>query len=128
GRGTAIAAGSCNAPSACSLTDLPAACCNATSCTLDGTITIPAGGCNLDFGPRNVTLTTTGMIVLGSNMLSIEAGSFTVAGTINGRGASPNHGGRLVVTTNGGAASAFRLTGTTALVDVSGFADGGGSI
>src|SRR5690242_12200126 len=118
----------------CKFADLPAACCDNTTCTIDGTITINdttavgSSVCDIDFGPRNVTLTSTGTIVLGSNSLSVEAGSVTVAGTINGRGSSPNHGGRLVVTTNGGTANAFRLTGSTALIDLSGFADGGGTL
>src|SRR5207249_4828789 len=70
----------CSAPTACQFSDLPASCCGATTCTLDGAITVAGASCNLDFRPYNVTLTSAGTINVGSSMLTIEAGSFVVSG------------------------------------------------
>ncbi|HJQ84257.1 MAG TPA: hypothetical protein VKA21_09295 [Candidatus Binatia bacterium] len=119
----------CNASNVCTFANLPASCCGATQCLLDGNITVSsAPGCLLDFSARNVTLT--GTLVLGSKTLALQAGSFHVVGVVDGRGAaSPDKGGRLVVTTIGGASPAFTVAGGAGnRIDLTGFGDGGGSL
>ena len=123
---------------ACHLSDLPASCCGATSCTLDGAITISGQGCDLDFGARNVTLTgSVNLPSAGASMLAIEAATFTISGSgsINGRATAPNPGSNVVITTTGHAATAVSLAGgASSGIDLSGFrgtgttARGGGTL
>src|SRR5207245_9134480 len=61
----------CSVPPACSAEPFlrSSACCGATTCTLDGTVTLSGPACDLDFGARNVTLS--GTLVVGSRTLPL---------------------------------------------------------
>src|SRR5437667_11894099 len=66
----------CNAGGGCP--DVVATCCGATSCTLDGTITVTDDVCVLNFGSRDVTLS--GEIAAGPHMVTIVAGTVHLTG------------------------------------------------
>ncbi len=122
-----IALGVCSVTSACSATPFlnPASgCCGATSCTIDGTVTQSGPTCTLDFGARNVTLS--GTLVVGSNMLTLEAGSLVVTGLINATGTSPNPGGNVTLGLSPGGLSL--LGGASSGIDLEGFTAGGGTL
>ncbi len=89
-----------------------ARCCGATSCTLDGTITLTGAVCNLDLGAHAVALS--GQLAAGSSTVALTAASISIAG---GTFAAP--GGSVTLTTTGHAATAFAMTGA-ATIDVSG--------
>src|SRR5438046_2096597 len=93
----------------CQFSDLPQSCCGATSCTLDGALTVASGVCDFDFGARNVTLS--GTLTVGSNTISIEAGSFVITGSglLDGHGTNPNPGGNVTIVTSGGQPTAFGI-------------------
>src|SRR5438552_8450150 len=78
----------CNAGGGCP--DVVATCYGATSCTLDGTITVTDDVCVLNFGSRDVTLS--GDIPAGPPMVTIEAGSVHLTGRLSAAG------GRGIVT------------------------------
>lgn len=119
GAGTARA--SCPSITTCSAAPIVsnANCCVGSTCTLDGTITIPAGQpCDLDFGSHNVVLQgvanqpTSGIIDAGTNTLTIEAATFRIrGGQILARGVpsvatppgSGRKGGTVTITTGLGA-------------------------
>jgi len=80
----ATAAAVCNVTSACSAAGFlaSAACCNATSCTIDANVTVPVGPTcgEWDFGSRNVTLSAT--TTLGTASLTLRTtGMVMVAGS-----------------------------------------------
>ena len=100
---------------------LISACCGATTCTLDGPITITGPACELDFGARDVTLS--GALNVGSNTLMIRAGGFHVTGTLTATG-SPG-GNVTVMHSAGGRLDSFTLEGH-GKIDVSGSGSGGG--
>src|SRR2546430_15291360 len=82
----------CNAGGGCP--DVVATCCGATSCTLDGTITVTDDVCVLNFGSRDVTLS--GEIAAGPHMVTIVAGSVHLTGRLSaagGGGPPPNAAG-----------------------------------
>jgi hypothetical protein len=117
----------------CHFGDLPASCCGATSCTLDGTITVTGATCDLNFNGRNVTLS--GTLNLGSTpaipvkMLTIEAGSFRVTGVVNGAGTSPNPGAVLTIMTTGGTSPAFSVASSSSGgIKLGGYGAGGGTL
>src|SRR5437763_14892393 len=68
----------CNAGGGCP--DVVATCGGATSCTLDGTITVTDDVCVLNFGRRGVTLS--GEIAAGPHMVPIAAGSAHPTGPV----------------------------------------------
>src|SRR5437773_7968056 len=78
----------CNAGGGCP--DVVATCCGATSCTLDGTITVTDDVCVLNFGSRDVALS--GEIAAGPHMVTIVAGSVHLTGRLSAAG------GRGIVT------------------------------
>src|SRR5439155_6590150 len=87
------------------------------------------GVCDFDFGARNVTLS--GTLTVGSNTISIEAGSFmiTASGLLDGHGTNPNPGGNVTIVTNGGGSPAFGIaTNVGPRIDLSGFGNGGGGL
>ena len=93
-----------------------AACCGATSCTIDGTVTVSGPTCTFDFGGRN--LTVSGQFVVGSRDVAIRAASVVLTGKIDGRG---RPGGNVTIQTTGRMTTAFRLFGGVATqIDVSG--------
>ena len=63
---------------ACAAADL-AACCGATSCTIDGTVNVvpptPGAVCDFDFGLKTLTILDSGHFRVGSNTADITAGS-----------------------------------------------------
>src|SRR5579885_2749846 len=89
-----------------------ARCCGATTCTLDGTITLTGPVCNLDLGAHAVALS--GQIAAGSSTVALTAASIAIAG-----GTLAAQGGSVTLTTTGHAATAFAMTGA-ATIDVSG--------
>jgi hypothetical protein len=89
-----------------------ARCCGATSCTLDGTITLTGPVCNLDLGAHAVALS--GQIAAGASTVALAAASISIPG---GTFAAP--GGSVTLTTTGGATTAFAMSGA-ATIDVSG--------
>ncbi|HLK09879.1 MAG TPA: hypothetical protein VKW76_00700 [Candidatus Binatia bacterium] len=89
-----------------------ARCCGATSCVLDGTITLSGSVCNLDFGAHAVALS--GQIAAGSSTLALTATSVQLGG-----GTLTAPGGTVTITTTGHAATAFAMSGA-ATIDVSG--------
>src|SRR5713226_1111542 len=101
-----------------------ASCCGAASCNLNGTITINAPICDLDFAGRNVTLS--GTLVVGPNTVTIEAGSVEVSGLLDASGhVSPDPAGNVTITAGGG----LNLTGGAGSgINVSGFGAGGGTL
>src|SRR5205823_7122784 len=78
----------CNAGGGCP--DVVDTCCGATSCTLDGTITVTDDVCVLNFGSRDVTLS--GEIAAGPHVVTIVAGSVHLTGRLSAAG------GRGIVT------------------------------
>src|SRR5207249_1988791 len=78
----------CNAGGGCP--GVVATCCGATSCTLDGTITVTDEVCVLNFGSRDVTLS--GELAAGPHMVTLVAGSVHVTGRLSATG------GRGVIT------------------------------
>ncbi len=102
---------------------LVAACCGASSCTLDGQVSLSGPLCVLDFGGRSVTLS--GRLVVGSGTLAVSAASLTLTtGTIDATGPGDRNGGAVAVRTIGHATTAFAMTTAQARIDVS----GGGTI
>lgn len=116
----------CGAQPACTFADI-AACCGATSCNIAGVLTISAATCDLDFGGRNVTVTSSGQIVVGSKTLTIEAGSLHLQGDLVARGAAGQPGGSIGIRLTGASAT-FTQDATTASIDVSGSSAGSISI
>jgi hypothetical protein len=118
----------CNQP--CNSAAVITNCCAGTSCLLDGSISVVTSSCTLNLGARVVNLS--GMITVGSNMLTVEAAAFRIVGSglVNARGPSPGgHGGKVVMNLTGGASPAFSSTGVPSSgIDASGFASGGGVI
>src|SRR5207253_6867482 len=72
----------CSAAGGCP--SLVATCCGATSCTLDGTITVTDTACALDFGSRDVTLS--GALDAGAHVVTLTAGSLHVTGRLSATG------------------------------------------
>ena len=72
----------CSAAGGCP--SLVATCCGATSCTLDGTITVTDTACALDFGSRDVTLS--GALDAGAHVVTITAGSLHITGRLSATG------------------------------------------
>src|SRR5439155_1924653 len=72
----------CSATGGCP--DLVSACCGATSCTLDGTITVTDDTCVLSFGSRDITLS--GVLDAGEHVLTITAGSLHITGRLSASG------------------------------------------
>ena len=99
-------------------------CCGATTCTIDGTVTLSGSTCDLDFGARSVTLS--GSLVVGSRTLTLEAGALTVTGLLDASGRSPKPGGNVTLTLGAGGLTLARGAGTA--IDLEGFAAGGGTL
>jgi len=108
--GTAFA--QCNPPPTCSASTIVSypGCCTATACSL-GTIVLSGRACDLDFRGRNVVLN--GTLVVGSNTVSIEAGSFHILGLVDASATPPNSGGIVTITTTGASAAAFSVGGSS---------------
>src|SRR5439155_2522244 len=125
--GASPALAACTVRTACSAAPLLApssGCCGATTCTLDGTITLSDPVCDLDFGARNVTLS--GSLVVGSRTLTLEAGGLTVTGLLDASGTRPNPGGNVTLPLGAGGLSL--ASGSSTAIDLEGFAAGGGTL
>jgi hypothetical protein len=117
----------CTAASACLFAHV-AHCCTATTCTFDGPITAepstPGSECMFDFEDRAVTVKSGGEFRIGSNSVTLQAGSFNLTGNgkllatgraaMNGMPGTP--GGSLSIKTTG----TFGLDFPSAVIDVSG--------
>src|SRR5438093_11337132 len=117
----------CSVTRACSAAPFLApssGCCGATTCTIDGTVTLSGPACGLDFGARNVTLS--GALVVGSGTLTLAAGGLTVTGLLNARGTTAKPGGNVTLALGAGGLSLARGSGTA--IDLEGFAAGGGTL
>src|SRR5438128_762787 len=117
----------CSVTRACSAAPflaLSSGCCGATTCTIDGTVTLSGPACSLDFGAHNVTLS--GTLVVGSGTLTLAAGGLTVTGFLDARGATGRPGGNVTLALGAGGLSLARGSGTA--IDLEGFAAGGGTL
>ena len=117
------------APSACDATTLTsnAACCSASACTIDGTLTVSGPTCTFDFGTRN--LTVSGTIAAQGKTITLKAKSMKVTGLIDVRGPSGANAGNVTIITTGMTAVAYSQEGgTSAVIDASSSAGNGGNI
>ena len=117
----------CSVTRACSAAPFLASssgCCGATTCTIDGTVTLSGPACGLDFGAHNVTLS--GTLVVGSGTLTLAAGGLTVTGLLDARGTTAKPGGNVTLALGAGGLSLARGSGTA--IDLEGFAAGGGTL
>src|SRR5947207_1211693 len=117
----------CSVTRACSAAPflaLSSGCCGATTCTIDGTVTLSGPACGLDFGAHNVTLS--GTLVVGSGTLTLAAGGLTVTGLLDARGTTAKPGGNVTLALGAGGLSLARGSGTA--IDLEGFAAGGGTL
>ena len=125
-----MASAACGPAAVCTSADLPAGCCIGNTCTLDGTISLTGPTCDLNFGARNVTLT--GTLNVGTQTLTIEAGSFRInGGLLDAHGTAGNPGGNLTITTTGGGSIGYALMldgGGATGINLTGFGRGGGSL
>jgi hypothetical protein len=126
--GAAVAA--CNLASACTFDQINSVpgCCGATTCTIDGTVTVvpPAPGavCTFNFGTRDVTIAAGGRFVAGSNTVTILARNFTIdRGRLVAAGDATTQGGDVTIKTIAG----FTLRDDP-LVDLTGGGPGGGRL
>jgi len=74
----ATAAAVCNVTNTCSAAAFlaSAACCSATTCTIDSNVTVPGPSCLWDFGTRNVTLS--GTTTLNTASLEVRTGGMVM--------------------------------------------------
>lgn len=114
---------------ACDATALTsdAACCSASSCTIDGTLTVSGSNCTFDFGTRN--LTVSGTVSAQGKTLTLKAKSMKVTGLVDVRGPGGADGGTLTLVTTGMTALAYSQEGgTSAILDASSTNGAGGHI
>ena len=95
-----------------------AACCTASTCTIDGTLTVNAPNCTFDFGTRN--LTVIGTVSAQGKTVTLRAKSMKLSGKVDVRGLSGSNAGNVTIVTTGETAVAFSQEGgTSAGIDAS---------
>jgi hypothetical protein len=104
-----------------------AACCTASTCTIDGTLTVNAPTCTFDFGTRN--LTVSGTVAAQGKTVTLKAKSMKLSGLLDVRGLSGSNAGSVSIVTTGGTAVAFSQEGgTSAVINASSSGGNGGNI
>jgi hypothetical protein len=92
-----------------------AQCCTASSCTIDGTLTVSGPTCTFDFGTRNLTVGSggSGQIAAQGKTLTLRAKSVKIAsaGLIDLRGPGGAAAGSVTIVTTGGTAVAYSQEG-----------------
>jgi hypothetical protein len=108
------------------LTSNPA-CCTASTCTIDGTLTVTAASCTFDFGTRN--LTVSGQIAAQGKAVTLMAKSMKLTGLIDVRGPGGADAGSITIMTNGMTAVAYSQEGgTSAQINASSTTGAGGHV
>ena len=104
-----------------------AQCCTASTCTIDGTLTVSGPVCTFDFGTRNLTVSH--QVVAPGKFVTLKAKSMKLTGLIDVRGPDGANAGDVTIVTTGGTAVAYSQEGgTDAIINASSSAGSGGSV
>jgi hypothetical protein len=104
-----------------------AACCTASTCTIDGTLTVSGATCTFDFGARN--LTVSGQVAAQGKTITLRAKSVKVTGLVDVRGPGGAAAGNVTIVTTGMTAVAYSQEGgTSAIINASSSNGPGGRI
>jgi hypothetical protein len=113
--------------SACTAGPIIAACCSATTCALDGTITVSGPSCTFDFGARSVTLS--GQLAAQGKTVRLQQKSLRLTGLIDVRGPGGAAAGNVTIVTTGMTGLAYSQEGGgNAIIDASSTGGPGGNI
>src|SRR5262249_49757611 len=91
-----------------------AACCTASTCTIDGPLTVLGPTCTFDFGARNLTIS--GQVAAQGLTVTLKAKSVKLTGLIDVRGPGGAAAGNVTIVTTGGTALAYSQEGGTSAI------------